>query len=400
MRPSSARLVLAVSVALVALALPASAGAAVPFQDEGVAAGALNHVIVGNELSCQVQHVGDTTFEFFPPGATPGDCGTFLSAAGTLFTPDFANHDGTATSSLGTRTPFTAVSQTAVTGTGTAADPLTIVTVADAGGTGLRLTETDTYVSGQESYRTDVTVTNNGGGPQSVILYRAGDCYLQNSDTGFGFTGPDGAVGCSANANNQPPGRIEEWVPITPGITYTQSVYSDVWSQIGAHGPLPNQCFHCGDNVDNGAGIAWTLNLAAGASETRSHFTTFSPTGAAGPPPAAPSQPGAGQTVGPSGNPLGLPSNRSCIDRRKFSFRLRRPRGKVVDVQVFVNGVPVQHKKGSNIRTLAIKRLPNRGRFKVRIEATSADGTKLISQRTYRVCKKSKPKGKRVPPRR
>jgi hypothetical protein len=395
------RLALALSAALVVLALPASAGAAVPFQDEGVAAGALNHVVVGNDLSCQAQHVGDTTFEFYPSGATPGDCGTFVFAGGTLFTPDFSNHDGSATSSVGTRTPFTPVSQTPVTGTGSAADPFKIVTVADAGGTGLRITETDTYVSGQESYRTDATVTNTGGGPQSVILYRAGDCFLQNSDTGFGFTGPDGAIGCSQNPNNTPPGRIEEWVPISLGITYTQSVFSDVWSQIGAHGPLPNQCFHCGDNVDNGAGIAWQFNLAAGASETRSHFTTFSPTGQAGPPPATPPTGPAGPTVGPAGNPLGLPSNRNCIDRRKFTFRLRRPAGQhVVDVQVFVNKVPVQHRKGSNITTLTIKKLPNRGRFKVRIEATSDNGTKLISQRTYTVCKKSKPKGKRVKPKR
>jgi len=127
--------------------------------------------------------------------------------------------------------------------------------------------------------------------------------------------------------------------------------------------------------------------------------TTFSPTGQAGPPPATPGSPttptGSGQTIGPAGNPLGLPSTRSCVDRRKFSFRLRRPAGRVVDVQVFVNSVPVQHKRGSNITTLTIRRLPNRGRFKVRIEATSNNGTKLISQRTYTVCKKSLPRERR-----
>jgi len=50
----------------------------------------------------------------------------------------------------------------------------------------MTIIETDSYVVGQESYRTDVKVTNTGSGAHDLILYRAADCYLQNSDTGFG----------------------------------------------------------------------------------------------------------------------------------------------------------------------------------------------------------------------
>jgi hypothetical protein len=370
--------------------------AAVPFKDEGTPAGPLNHVVIGNELSCQVQHVGDTTFELFPSGSQPGSCGTFLFGGGTLFAPDFANHDGgSATSSLGATTPFSAVRQTGPTGSGSAADPFKVVTIANAGAN-FTITETDTYIAGSESYHTDIAVKNNTGAAQDVILYRAGDCFLQNSDTGFGFTGPSGAIGCSANANNNPLGRIEEWVPTTPGSNFSEDVFSTVWGQIGAHAPFPNACAQCNNNVDNGAGISWSFNIPAGGTVTQGHNTTFSPTGGTTPPPAAGTTAPTGPTVGPAGNPLGLPSNRNCLDKRKFTFRLRRPQGAVVDAQVFINKVPTLHKTGANITTLTIARLPNSGRFKVRIEALSANGTKLISQRTYTRCKKSKPKGKKV----
>src|SRR5436305_3938738 len=177
------------------LAAAGAADAAVPSQNIGSPGGPLTSIAIGNELSCQVQHTGDVALEFFPSGATPGDCATFVATGGALYAPDFANHDGTATGSLGTFTPFTAVSQTR-SGAGTSANPFKLVTVVTVGGTGLRITETDTYVNGQESYRTDVAIQNTGSGPVSGVLYRAGDCYLQNTDVGFGFTVANGSVGC------------------------------------------------------------------------------------------------------------------------------------------------------------------------------------------------------------
>jgi hypothetical protein len=267
-----------------------SASAAVPFVDIGAPSGPLTRVAVGTDLSCQAQHTGDTSLEFFPPAATPGDCGTFLAVGGVLFTPDFGNHDRSATS-FGSATPFSAGGQGARTGAGTASNPFKVVTNATAGSTGLTLAQTDTYISGQESYRTDVAVRNGGGSPQAITLYRAGDCYLQNSDTGFGFAGGNGAVGCSATANNTPPGRIEEWVPITPGANFLEARFGDVWSAISAQTPFANQCSRCTENLDNGAGISWSVTLQPGQSTTFSHYTTFSPTGRAGPPPTTPTGP-------------------------------------------------------------------------------------------------------------
>src|SRR5947209_6976313 len=243
-RRRSTAAALCTALAGVALAAPA-AFAGPPFQNIGSPGGPLTTVAVGNELSCQVQHTGDTSLELYPSSTTPGDCGTFVATGGALYAPDFASHDTTATSGLGTFTPFAAVSQTPRSGSGTASDPFKVVTVAGVGATGLRITETDSYVNGQEAYRTDVAVQNTSGGTVAGTLYRAGDCFLQNTDQGFGFVGPNGSVGCSANANNTPPNRIEEWVPITGGNAWTEDHFSAVWGKIGAQAPFANDCVHC-----------------------------------------------------------------------------------------------------------------------------------------------------------
>lgn len=274
-----------VLAAALSVAAAAPAAAVVPFKDIA-SSGPLSHVYVGNELSCQVSHTADTQNELFPPSSIPGDCGTFVTGAnGVLYGPNFAMHPSTAASSTGA-TPFTPVSQSEVTGNGSAASPFRVTTVADTGG-GLRLTQVDGYVAGDESYRTDVTIQNMTGAAQTVVVMRAGDCFLQGSDQGFGFVDQAaGAAGCSGTANNSPPGRIEQWYPITGGGNYIESNFGAVWGAVAAKAPFPNTC-RCADQVDNGAGLSWRVNVPAGGSTTVAHFTSFSPTGRAGPPPSA-----------------------------------------------------------------------------------------------------------------
>ena len=233
--------VTALAVALLLL-LPAAAGAAVPFKDIA-SGGPLTHVSIGNELSCQVAHTGDAVLELYPSSTTPGSCGTFIVAGDALYAPDFANHGASATSSLGAYTPFTPVSQSEVSGTGRAGSPFKVTTVAGVGATGLRITQVDTYIAGQESYRTDVTIQNTGGAPVTGNLYRAGDCYLQGTDVGFGFVDSGhNAPGCAQNANNAPAGRIEQWFPITGGNQYLETSFSEGWAAIGSHQLFPNTC--------------------------------------------------------------------------------------------------------------------------------------------------------------
>jgi hypothetical protein len=252
--------------------------ATTPYIDIGDPAGPLTHVYIGNDLSCQVAHTADgAVLELFPRDTIPGDCGTFLAVDGTLlYAPDFGNHGLTATSALGTYTRFTPVpgGQTPRTGTGTAGDPYMVQTVADATPSGIRITETDSYVIGQDSYRTDLAVTNNSGASKSVIVYRAGDCLLNRSDNGFGFATPAHTVACTENANNSPSGRFEEWLPITPASDHYEARFDNVWTKIATKMRLPNTCT-CATRLDDGAAIDWALPLSAGGSVTLSHSTVF-----------------------------------------------------------------------------------------------------------------------------
>ena len=231
--------------------------------------GPLTTVAITGDLNCSVNHTGDAAGEFFAETA----CGTLVAVGGTLFGPSDIPSGESATP----RTAFTPVSQSAVSGAGTLADPFTILTVVDLGTTGLRLTETDSYVVGEESYRTEIQIANGGAASQDLNLYRAGDCFLQDSDVGFGSVEPaTGAVACTTGIT--PGSRIEQWFPISPGSHYYEADFDEVWTRIGAQLPFPDTC-RCSESVDNGAGLSWGATIPAGESINRSHLTTFSPLG-------------------------------------------------------------------------------------------------------------------------
>jgi hypothetical protein len=91
----------------------------------------------------------------------------------------------------------------------------------------------------------------------------------------------------------------------------------------------------------------------------------------------------------------GLPEVRGCVDRRKFTWRLHHAKSTtVVSVQIFVNGKRNVHRRGKNIETVSLKRLPE-GIFRVRIVSTHSDGRRIISTRRYKGCKKGKPRSRR-----
>lgn len=119
-----------------------------------------------------------------------------------------------------------------------------------------------------------------------------------------------------------------------------------------------------------------------------------------GPPPPGPPPPGATSTSAattPAATPAPqaqppAPVTTECPDTRKFTFALHRARGqRVVKAVVFVNGKKTKTVKGRNLKTVSVARLPQ-GVFTVRIVATQSSGSKIISQRTYGACEKSKPR--------
>jgi hypothetical protein len=92
---------------------------------------------------------------------------------------------------------------------------------------------------------------------------------------------------------------------------------------------------------------------------------------------------------------LGIPAvvKARCVDRRKFTFKLRGSK-RAKKVEVYVDGVRKVVKKGRNVRSVTLRRLPKR-RFVVKVVTTFADGKQRESTRTYRGCKKSKPRTRR-----
>jgi len=88
-----------------------------------ISAGPVTEIAVSPSLQCNARYAGDTRFEFYPPSSAAGSCGPLISrgegAAGQVFA-----YGG-----------FVPVSQSAVTGAGTSADPLRLVTTVCAGTT-------------------------------------------------------------------------------------------------------------------------------------------------------------------------------------------------------------------------------------------------------------------------
>jgi uncharacterized repeat protein (TIGR01451 family) len=234
--------------------------------------GPLSDITTTSDLNCSVDEVGDTQGEWF--GATA--CATLLALGSKTYGPA-SIPAGQST------TAWHPVSQTDVTGTGTEADPLTVTTVVRAGNTGLTLSQTDSYVVGAQSYQTDMTVMNNGTAAQNFKLFRAGDCFFSNSDTGFGRVDNGTSPACVAPSLDDPsvPGpRIESFIPLTSGSSYQVSFYSDVWTRsITNHAGFKNTCLcdASDGSYDNGMGLSWPVSLAAGASTTISAETYFSP---------------------------------------------------------------------------------------------------------------------------
>ena len=219
--------------------------------------GPVDHIHLGDDLRCQAHYVGDQADSFF--GGVPGSCGTRLRVNGidSLLTP--ANQSG-------------------VTGSGTQSDPFKVVTTVAVDAEPLTITRTDSYVVGDDFYRSEVTVANSAGADQAALLWHWADCFLQDSDQGYGAFDPaTGGIYCSANPHNVPPARIEGFVPLSGGAQWFEGPYGQASSP--PPGGFPNTCT-CDVVLDNGMGLSWNISVPANGSTTRSFLTTFSPTGA------------------------------------------------------------------------------------------------------------------------
>ena len=284
---------LVVAGLLAVLIVAPAAWASTPFTDIH-SAGPLSDIYIGNDLSCQVREGGFSSTEYFPNAVGPGDCGTFVDLTsdnvdGGLFGPDFANHaGGTHTTFSQGETPYTAsAGNQTLTGSGTAASPYKVTTtVTLTSPTGnipvtLQVTEVDSYVVGDDFYRTDVTITNIGQAPDDNggFLYHAADCQLRGTDTGFGAPEPNAGspvtAACTPHALGNPPSALEEFVPITSGNSWEQSIVPTIWTDLD-DSELSGRCNDCqGSAVNNAAGIAYAFpGLDVGVSSQTFSFET------------------------------------------------------------------------------------------------------------------------------
>ncbi len=237
--------------------------------------GPLSAIATSADLNCAVKHVGDTQGEWF--GSTA--CGTLVAIGSALYGPASIPAGGGATGASGYQA-LVPVSQTGPTGSGTPAAPYVLTTVVDLGSSGVRLTQKDSYVVGQESYRTDVSLASTDGAPHSTIVYRAGDCYLQDSDVGLGQVFSGNSPNCKAQPGAPDPNRIEGFFPLSGASHYLEAGYSEVWAAVGAKTQLPDTC-RCAEEIDNGVALSWAAAVAATGTTTISSLTNFSPVGAA-----------------------------------------------------------------------------------------------------------------------
>src|SRR3954454_22918635 len=139
------RVVAAIVAALGLGALGASGASAAPV----ALGGTPMSVYVGERGQLQAFRAGVPDGIYYAPSNTTGDAGFFLAvldSTNTVF-----GFDGTA-GPHGT-TPYTLTSQGAVSGSGTAADPLKQVTAYRTAATnGLEVTQTTTYVNGSQFF--------------------------------------------------------------------------------------------------------------------------------------------------------------------------------------------------------------------------------------------------------
>jgi hypothetical protein len=245
-----------------ALAFGALAAASAPAATTALGGSPLN-VYVGDQGQLQAFRAGETTGLYYYPFSHEGDAGFFLAIrpGGPVY-----GFDGSA--GPHGLTDYTFVSQSAVTGSGSAADPLTLVTKYDAGSL-LHVTQTTTYVNGAQQFTVRWDVQNTSGSAVRFKALSAADFFFDGSDRGTGiFTqGPPRFVG-GTNADTGRSGGFAELLgpPINSPVwsAYQALVYggdpNEVWGKVQAAAGSDLASFDntvVGEQVDNAGGVEW-----------------------------------------------------------------------------------------------------------------------------------------------
>lgn len=230
---------------------------------------------VGDEHSYQIINADIPGVGQIFPSSSSGtaDMGWMVRTGGVLYAPAYSTHpSGSATGSLGAYTAYSGRTISAVTGTGTAADPFRVVVENQLGTSGLSSRETVRYVNGDNYFSKSFTLTNNSAASQDVSIFLGGDIYLAGDDSGVPYRqSASGSVGGSDCGT--PASYYILYIPQTPANAWTGSGYGNVWSQI-AGGTLSNT-LSTTSCIDNGAALQWNRTIPAGGSTTVEALTSF-----------------------------------------------------------------------------------------------------------------------------
>jgi hypothetical protein len=267
-----------VAAATIAVMAVCAAGASVAAADPVALNGTPLNVYVGERGQLQAFRAGVPDGIYYAPTSTTGDAGFFLAVLDS--TNAVFGFDGSAGPN-GT-TDYMLVSQGAVTGSGTAADPLSQVTVyRTAAANGLEVTQRTTYVNGTQFFTLSWAVRNTAAVAAHFKAFAAADFFFDGSDRGTGIytQGPPQFIG-GTNADTGNSGGFAEVPGTTAWSRYQALAYgagpNEVWGKIQGAAANANPTFDntvVGEQVDNAGGVEWdtyatTTPLGAGATAT------------------------------------------------------------------------------------------------------------------------------------
>jgi hypothetical protein len=251
--------------------------------------GPITSLTLGNDGSFQVHHTSFSHGQVYNPDTAPGDAGLLVRQAdGTVDGWDVgpltsaAQHTNAQT--------FHLVSQLE------SADGQTVSTVLDNSTDGnhgnrhFQVTQVATLHPGDDFFRVDNTILNQGTEPLTIDVFAAADIYLADSDRGVGFLNTTtGAVGGEDRTGQY---RIFIQPNITNGNlapSHSEEAFFDtIWKAIGTSGTdfndsvlLPTTSPPYDTNgdpnyIDNGAGLEWkAVTIQPGASASMSYYWAF-----------------------------------------------------------------------------------------------------------------------------
>lgn len=239
-----------------------------PYQDIGhLDAGPLQHIWIGADGSFQVRHTANSDYQISPETSALGDAGWLLAdlTNARLYAPDFANHDDTDVAI--SYTIWDPHSQSVVM---TENGVSRVVTVLQTLSDDLTLIVTDTYVHGQNCWRSDAILQNNTATPYSVRLYRMADVFLNGTTNGYGAARPGGIVGVTENEDNDPVGNAFWMAPLVAD-QYEEDDPPTLWSKLEGRSSLDDTVIATLD--DAACCLAWDLSLPARSMVVRSCVT-------------------------------------------------------------------------------------------------------------------------------